>query len=244
MSVKTYKKSDSVMLSENFASKEFDCKGKDCCCETLIDDNLIVILQAIRKHFKKAVVINSGFRCKKHNKAVGGVQKSLHLKGTAADIVVKGVSPLTVAQYAESLKVKGIGLYDWGCHIDTRKSKFYWRTAKEIPVSSFKADNSQNTLVKQWQTAAINDGFYLKSGADGIWGSECETVAKNAICKKRILYYKYPYLTKLVQSTVNTTPDGKFGSKTAQSVKNWQLKNNLTADGIVGYNTWKAMLKV
>ena len=30
--------------------------------------------------------INSGYRCKKHNKAIGGVGSSAHCKGKAADI--------------------------------------------------------------------------------------------------------------------------------------------------------------
>ncbi len=45
----------------------------------------------------------SGYRSPAHNKALGGVDGSQHTKGTAADIVVRGVSPLEVAQYAEHL---------------------------------------------------------------------------------------------------------------------------------------------
>jgi LysM repeat protein len=36
--------------------------------------------------------------------------------------------------------------------------------------------------------------------------------------------------------------DGKFGSKTLESVKAFQLNNNITADGIVGKNTWSALI--
>ncbi len=34
------------------------------------------------------------------------------------------------------------------------------------------------------------------------------------------------------------TPDGVFGSRTEAAVKNYQAENGLTADGIVGRNTW------
>ena len=40
------------------------------------------------------------------------------------------------------------------------------------------------------------------------------------------------------------TIDGKFGSKTEASVKAFQKANNLTADGIVGKNTWRALFGV
>ena len=36
--------------------------------------------------------------------------------------------------------------------------------------------------------------------------------------------------------------DGEFGPTTEKSVKSFQDKNNLTADGIIGSDTWKALL--
>lgn len=95
-----------------------------------------------------------------------------------------------------------------------------------------------------WQKAAIKDGFkFTKYGADGNWGAECESVAKKAVCKKRVTY-KYKNLTKIVQETVGVTTDGKFGSKTKEAVEIYQKKNKLTVDGCVGSNTWKKILGV
>ena len=37
--------------------------------------------------------------------------------------------------------------------------------------------------------------------------------------------------------------DGVFGEQTQSAVKDYQQKNNLTADGIVGSNTWEALTK-
>ena len=100
------------------------------------------------------------------------------------------------------------------------------------------------SAVKAWQEAAIKDGFkFPKYGADGNWGSECEKVAKEATCKKR-LTYKYKNLTKIIQKKVGVTVDGKFGSGTKKAVKAWQSKNKLKADGIVGFDTWKKILGV
>lgn len=98
--------------------------------------------------------------------------------------------------------------------------------------------------VKDWQKAAIADGFSLpKYGADGKWGSECEAVAKKAIVKKRLVYTN-KNLTKMVQKVVGVTVDGLCGKDTAAAIKVWQKANGLTVDGCIGINGWKKMLGV
>lgn len=52
-------------------------------------ENLYLVaeqLQAIRDKFGKGIIVNSGYRCQKLNKAVGGTTNSQHMKGQAADI--------------------------------------------------------------------------------------------------------------------------------------------------------------
>ena len=44
------------------------------------------VLDPLREWYNKPIYINSGYRCKELNKAVGGVSNSYHLKGMAADI--------------------------------------------------------------------------------------------------------------------------------------------------------------
>lgn len=46
---------------------------------------------------------------------------------------------------------------------------------------------------------------------------------------------------KLVQGVVGAKPDGDFGPKTNELVRNWQKAKGLTYDGVVGPETWKAM---
>ena len=51
-------------------------------------DNLkkvMYILDMVRVHMGKPIFVNSGYRCKKLNEIIGGVQKSMHTKGLAAD---------------------------------------------------------------------------------------------------------------------------------------------------------------
>lgn len=147
MSVKTYslKNDGSKALSKNFKVCEFKCK--DGNSKVLIDSDLVNVLQKIREHFGNPVTINSAYRTPTYNVKVGGVSNSQHVKGTAADIVVNGISPKEVAQYAEYLMPNngGIGLYSSFVHIDVRKNRSRWQNyGKEVVVQGFygyKEDN-------------------------------------------------------------------------------------------------------
>lgn len=44
------------------------------------------VLDPLREAFGKPIYVNSGFRCRELNKAVGGAKNSYHLRGMAADI--------------------------------------------------------------------------------------------------------------------------------------------------------------
>lgn len=110
-------------LSEHFSRSEFACK---CGCGfDTVDAELIKVLEKVRDHFKAAVMINSGCRCKKRNKDVGGSSKSDHLVGKAADVRVKGVHADDVADYFIRLYPNkyGIGRYVGRTHIDVRSGK-------------------------------------------------------------------------------------------------------------------------
>lgn len=119
-------KDGNTNISDNFKVKEFACKdGSDV---VFIAPELVEILQKIRSHFGKAVVINSGYRTPTHNKKEGGATYSQHLYGTAADIRISGVSPKDIASYVETLmpNTGGIGIYGSFVHVDIRKEKSRW----------------------------------------------------------------------------------------------------------------------
>lgn len=120
------KKNGLKKLSKNFAVNEFACNdGSD---PVFVAPELVEVLQKIRIHFGKPVTINSGYRTPTYNKKVGGAAYSQHLYGTAADIVVRGVAPKTVAAYAEILLPNkgGIGIYSSFVHVDVREVKSRW----------------------------------------------------------------------------------------------------------------------
>ena len=139
--VKTYsvKKDGSTYLSKNFKVSEFKCNdGSDT---VLISDKLVGLLQNIRDHFGAAVTINSAYRTESYNKKIGGATKSQHVNGTAADIVVKGATPLEVAQYMEHIMPDsgGIGVYQSFTHVDVRANRSRWdnRSGSEVVVSGW-----------------------------------------------------------------------------------------------------------
>ncbi len=115
------------MQSVYFKSEEFACR---CGCGfAAIDPALLRVLEAVRRHFNTPVWITSGCRCAAHNAAIGGVAQSRHVRGQAADIVVKKVAADVVADYLEECYPDrcGIGRYaDW-THIDIRSEKARWQ---------------------------------------------------------------------------------------------------------------------
>lgn len=113
-------------LSAHFKAREFACAdGSDAI---FVAEELVSVLEKIRTHFNKAVVITSAYRTPSHNKTIGGTARSQHIYGLAADIVVRDTAPEAVADYAETLlKNKGgIGRYKTFTHIDVRNTKSRW----------------------------------------------------------------------------------------------------------------------
>ena len=77
---------------KNFKIQEFVCH---CGCEMPpearqnIEALVANVLDPLREAYGKPIYVNSGYRCEKHNKAVGGVPRSQHMLGQAADISLR-----------------------------------------------------------------------------------------------------------------------------------------------------------
>ena len=115
-------------VSEHFKVQEFAQKDYKCD-RILIESELVEVLEDVRTHFKKPVIITSGYRTPEYNKKIGGVKNSQHTKGTAADVKVKMIPASKVQNYLSQKYPNkyGIGRYNNFTHIDVRKKKARWR---------------------------------------------------------------------------------------------------------------------
>ncbi len=113
-------------MSKNFSRSEFACK---CGCGLdNIDPILVLILQDIVEHFNDIGYINSGLRCERHNRSVGGSPRSQHPLGAASDLSLGDTPANRVQEYVKNKYPNqlGIGSYDNFTHIDTRPVRARW----------------------------------------------------------------------------------------------------------------------
>jgi uncharacterized protein YcbK (DUF882 family) len=108
-------------LTRHFKLKEFLHNGSTEGVTEEIIHNLkvtAVCLEDIRALCDdRSIIITSGFRTYAHNREVGGVPKSLHCEGMAADIVVEGLNPKEVQRRLQNWN-GGLGCYSEWTHVD------------------------------------------------------------------------------------------------------------------------------
>lgn len=221
MAIKTYKKGDSTNIAANFRAREFDCNGKGCCNETLIDEKLVQYLQKIREHFGKPLYL-TGYRCAVHNaKTPNAAPNSRHTKGMAADFHIDGVAPAEIAKYAESIGVKGIGLYDTFVHIDTRETKSFWYGHGQEYRSTF-----GGAPVEDEKTFALT----FRQLRKGMEGDDVKALQQLLIANGK--------------NCGGKGADGKFGVNTEAALIYYQCDHGLAGDGVAGPATMSSLYGV
>ncbi|MBQ7329662.1 MAG: peptidoglycan-binding protein [Oscillospiraceae bacterium] len=247
MAIKTYKKGDATKIAANFRAREFDCQGRGCCAATPIDDKLVDYLQQIRTHFGKPVYVTA-YRCKTHNaKVANAAPNSYHCYGQAADFHIDGVAPAEIAKYAESIGIKGIGLYDTFVHIDTRESKSFWYSHAQQRRTTFggapeKEEKGYTLYDFVWDVqSACGASVDGKAGPETLSKTVTLSGYKNRYHKAVLAVQKR--LFALGYTEVGEA-DGIAGAKFTAAVTHFQKDNGCWADGeITAKNkTWKRLL--
>ena len=242
MAIKIYKKGDATKITDHFRAREFDCPGRGCCRETPVDEKLVEFLQKIRTHFGKPVYV-LGYRCETYNaKTPNAAKNSRHTKGMAADLNIDGVAPREIAKFAESLGVKGIGLYDTFVHIDTRETKSFWLGHEQKYAATFGGESDLVAFVKAVQRA-------IGAKADGIPGQETlgktPTVSARKNSRHPVVAVLQKRLYDLGYKAVGKA-DGIAGPKFEAAVVAFQKDNGCWPDGelTAGKTTWQRILRM
>ncbi|WOC17098.1 YcbK family protein [Pseudochrobactrum sp. MP213Fo] len=78
---------------------------------------LVSMIKRLESHYRKPVVITSGYRSPTHNRSVSGAKRSLHMSCSAADLQIPGISKWEIARHVRTWQGRGgVGTY---CHTES-----------------------------------------------------------------------------------------------------------------------------
>lgn len=126
-----------MRFGDYYPAEKWQCRCGKCDVSAIAPHPMLVyVVDAISDEFAKkddygSLNLNSAIRCIDHNRSVGGGQYSMHVTGEAADLsyVTKDgkLRPrklfLLTLPYLGKF-INGLGIYNWGLHIDVRKVPF------------------------------------------------------------------------------------------------------------------------
>lgn len=111
-----------MYIPKYFSPSEFRC-GNDIVFDKM-DNNVVVLIDKLRRRINKPIIITSSYRTKEHNAKVGGSTNSQHLLGKALDIVCTDSNyRFLVIKEAFRLGFTGIGVGSNFIHLDIRDKK-------------------------------------------------------------------------------------------------------------------------
>jgi hypothetical protein len=96
-----------------------------CCGEFYLDDIMFDRLQFARTESGRSFHINSGHRCVRHNRTVGGRERSRHLR-LAFDISLAGHNHLELLGQLRGAGFTTFGFYNSFIHTDDRPGRIWY----------------------------------------------------------------------------------------------------------------------
>ncbi|MFL0251417.1 GH25 family lysozyme [Clostridium neuense] len=105
-------------------------------------------------------------------------------------------------------------------------------------------NNNTSNAVTQSSTDASISTLQSELNRQGFGNLKVDNIpGKRTLAACPTLHYgSQGNITKWVQQQLGINADGTFGKQTRQAIFNFQRSHGLYADGIVGHNTWKALL--
>lgn len=162
-----------VKLSPHFSASEFRCK---CGCGQIKIDT--VLIDTLEKLFPALdlgkINVVSGYRCAKHDKAVGGRGAGSHVEGYAADVrcyykdgsrVPSSVVALTLERmghkYGIGYRCGGVADSAGNIHIDTKPRKWYGDESRSMTATA--CSSFYDYLRPFWVTVIDRTGINVRS---------------------------------------------------------------------------------
>ena len=103
---------------EEFDSPDIQGSGQ------LMDSKLLEMIDKAREIYGKPIHVNSGYRTSSHNRKVGGVSSSSHLKGLAIDVAcVRSDERFKMLSALLEVGFNRIGVASTFLHVDIDKDK-------------------------------------------------------------------------------------------------------------------------
>lgn len=216
----------------SFKKSEFKCPcGKCNGYGNGIATTLVQTLQDIRNKHGKPITITSGYRCPVGNKQAGGVSKSKHMEGLAADFYMPGFN-------SQSIRISMVN--------ELKKTKYYNYSYCNVNGNYPNMGNVvhiDTDLVDPDKKEDNED----KITVDGVWGKTTTKKAQKVFGTKvdGIVSNQYSKYKTENPGLLSTTFE--WESKPAKGgsllIKEIQKLVGVSADGYIGTSTIKAMQK-
>lgn len=127
--IRTYGKGVDLWVGQQWRAREFDCHCPRCSI-TLIDSDLVRMLDILVLLLGGKPRLNSAYRCDAHQAELTEAGKakgrSMHQDGKAIDLEFGGLSGLRLEELARKAGFKAVGVGRDFIHADTRPDEHSW----------------------------------------------------------------------------------------------------------------------